>query len=118
LIAFEQGMSTGYALDTAQERGTLFIGPGVEVYAGMVVGQCSRDEDMEINVCKEKKLSNMRSKASDAAILLTPPKEMSLELALEYIGPDEYVEVTPKSIRIRKRVLDALARKREKKAAE
>lgn len=112
LIAFENGQSTGYALDTAQERGTLFIGPGVEVYAGMVVGQNSRDEDMEINVCKEKKLSNMRSKASDAAILLAPPKVMGLELALEYIGPDEYVEVTPASVRIRKRILDSNERKR------
>lgn len=116
LIAFENGQSTGYALDTAQERGTLFIGPGTEVYAGMVVGQNSRDEDMEINVCKEKKLSNMRSKASDAAILLAPPREMGLELALEYIGPDEFVEVTPNVIRIRKRQLDANLRKREAKA--
>jgi len=118
LVAFETGPSSGYALDNAQQRGTLFIGPGVEVYAGMVVGQCSRDEDIEINVCKEKKLTNMRSKASDDAILLAPPRVMTLELALEYIGPDELVEVTPKSIRIRKRVLDALVRKREKKAAE
>ncbi|MBI5467192.1 MAG: translational GTPase TypA [Candidatus Kerfeldbacteria bacterium] len=115
LIAFEHGASTGYALDNAQQRGTLFIGPGVEVYAGMVVGQNSRDEDMEINVCKEKKLTNMRSKASDDAILLAPPKLMSLELALEYIGPDEFVEVTPQSIRIRKRTLDANERKRASK---
>jgi len=115
LISFENGQSTGYALDTAQERGSLFIGPGVQVYAGMVVGQNARDEDMEINVCKEKKLSNMRSKASDAAILLAPPREMGLELALEYIGPDELVEVTPLSIRLRKRTLDANLRKREQK---
>lgn len=112
LIAFEHGMSTGYALDTAQERGSLFIGPGNEVYAGMVVGQSGRDEDIEINVAKEKKLSNMRSKASDAAILLAPPREMNLELALEYIGPDELVEVTPKSVRLRKRILDSNQRKR------
>lgn len=116
LIAFENGQSTGYALDTAQERGTLFIGPGVEVYAGMVVGQSGRDEDMEINVCREKKLSNMRSKASDAAILLAPPKLMSLELALEYIGADELVEVTPLTVRLRKRTLDANLRKREGKS--
>ncbi len=115
LIAYERGASTGYALDTAQERGTLFIGPGTEVYAGMVVGQSGRDEDIEINVCKEKKLSNMRSKASDAAILLAPPKEMSLELALEYIGADEFVEVTPRSIRLRKRILDSNERKRAEK---
>ncbi len=115
LIAYELGTSTGYALDTAQERGALFIGPGVEVYAGMVVGQAGRDEDIEINVAKEKKLSNMRSKASDAAILLAPPKVMSLELALEFIGPDELVEVTPKSVRIRKRILDSNERKRASK---
>lgn len=115
LIAYENGASTGYALDTAQQRGPLFIGPGVEVYTGMVVGQNSRDEDMEINVCKEKKLSNMRSKASDAAILLAPPRPMGLELALEYIGPNEFVEVTPKSIRVRMRILDANERKRSNK---
>lgn len=118
LIAYEHGTSTGYALDTAQERGALFIGPGVEVYAGMVVGQAGRDEDIEINVAKEKKLSNMRSKASDAAILLAPPRPMGLELALEYIGPDELVEVTPQSIRIRKRILDSNLRKRDRKANE
>ncbi len=112
LIAFEHGKSTGYALDTAQQRGTLFIGPGVDVYAGMVVGQSGRDEDIEINVAKEKKLSNMRSKASDAAILLAPPRQMTLELALEYIGSDELVEVTPRSIRIRKQILDSNERKR------
>ncbi len=115
LVAFENGTSTGYALDNAQQRGTLFIGPAVDVYAGMVVGQASRDEDIELNVAKEKKLTNMRSKASDDAILLAPPKVMSLELALEYIGPDELVEVTPKNIRIRKRILDALERKRANK---
>jgi len=114
LVAYETGTSTGYALDNAQQRGTLFIGPGTSVYAGMVVGQCARDEDIEINVNKGKKLSNMRSKASDDAIILTPPREMILELALEYIGQDEFVEVTPKSVRIRKRILDALERKRGK----
>ncbi|MBI4092397.1 MAG: translational GTPase TypA [Candidatus Kerfeldbacteria bacterium] len=116
LIAFEAGTSTGYALDNAQQRGALFIKPGTKVYPGMVVGQCSRNEDIEINVNKEKKLSNMRSKASDEAIILAPPRDMTLELALEYIGPDELVEVTPKSIRIRKRILDALERKRANKA--
>lgn len=115
LIAYEDGTSTGYALDTAQERGTLFIAPGLKVYAGMVVGQSGRDEDIEINVAKEKKLSNMRSKASDAAILLAPPRTMTLELALEYIGPDELVEVTPASIRLRKRILDSNERKRSQK---
>jgi GTP-binding protein len=118
LVAFEDGVSTGYALDNAQQRGTLFIHPTLKVYAGMIVGQSSRDEDMEINVAKEKKLTNIRSKASDEAILLAPPKEMSLELALEYIGPDELVEVTPTSIRLRKKILDALARKRAKKITQ
>jgi GTP-binding protein len=118
IVAFETGTSTAYALDNAQQRGELFIGTGVTVYAGMVLGQCARDEDLEINVTKEKKLSNMRSKASDDAVLLAPPREMTLELALEYIGSDELVEVTPKSIRLRKRQLDTLARKRERKAAE
>src|SRR5574341_349697 len=115
LISYEGGTSTSYALDSAQERGTLFIGPGVPVYAGMVVGQNARDEDIEINVCREKKLTNMRSKAADQAILLTPPVNMTLELALEYIGPDEQVEVTPKSVRIRKRILDSHGRRRQKK---
>ncbi|OGC77177.1 MAG: GTP-binding protein TypA [candidate division Zixibacteria bacterium RBG_16_50_21] len=115
LISYESGISTSYALDAGQERGTLFIAAGVPVYAGMVVGQNARDEDMEINVCREKKLTNMRSKAADEAILLTPPLNMTLELALEYIGPDEQVEVTPKSIRIRKRILDSHGRRRKKK---
>ncbi|MBI2984420.1 MAG: translational GTPase TypA [Candidatus Kerfeldbacteria bacterium] len=115
LIAYEDGTSTSHALDNAQQRGVLFIGPGLKVYAGMIVGQSARDEDMEINVAKEKKLSNMRSKASDDAILLAPPKLMSLELALEYIGPDELVEVTPKSIRLRKSILDRNQRKRAEK---
>jgi GTP-binding protein len=118
LISYEPGVSTSYALDQAQERGTLFIGPGTPVYAGMVVGQNARDEDIEINVCREKKLTNMRSKAADEAILLTPPLKMTLELALEYIGADEQVEVTPKSIRIRKRILDSNDRRRLKKTAE
>jgi len=116
LISYEPGTSTAYALDMAQERGGLFIGPGVPVYAGMVVGQNARDEDIEVNVCREKKLTNMRSKAADEAIMLTPPLKMTLELALEYIGPDEQVEVTPKSIRIRKRILDSNDRRRVKKA--
>jgi GTP-binding protein len=116
LISYEPGASTAYGLDAAQERGTLFIGPGVPVYAGMVVGQNARDEDMEINVCRGKKLTNMRSKAADEAIMLTPPLKMTLELSLEYIGPDEQVEVTPKSIRIRKRILDSNDRRRVKKA--
>lgn len=105
LVAHQDGESSSYGLDNAQQRGTLFIGSGVPVYKGMVVGQNSRDEDLVVNVCKAKELTNMRSKASDGTILLTPPKEVTLEFGLEYIGPDELVEVTPKNIRLRKRNL-------------
>lgn len=112
LVSTETGKSMGYALDNAQQRGGLFIGPGVEIYEGMIIGQCSRNEDLEINPCKGKQLSNVRSSGADDAIVLTPPKKMSLEECLEYIGDDELVEITPKSLRIRKRVLNAGARKR------
>ena len=90
----------------------MFIGPGVEVYEGMVVGQASRDKDVELNICKQKKLTNVRSKGEETTDALTPPREMTLELALEYIGPDELLEVTPKSLRIRKRIADAKLRLR------
>lgn len=112
LIAAETGVSNAYGLNNAQERGTLFIGPAVEVYEGMIVGKNAFDSDLEINVNKTKKLTNMRSSGSDDAIILTPPKEITLDFALEYIGPDELVEVTPKSIRLRKRILKAIERKR------
>lgn len=115
LIASESGTSNAYGLNNAQERGTLFIAPAVEVYEGMVVGRNSLDTDLELNVCKTKKLTNMRSSGADDAIILTPPKEVTLDFALEYIGPDELVEVTPRSIRIRKRLLSALDRKRDKR---
>ncbi|MBI4227913.1 MAG: translational GTPase TypA [Candidatus Omnitrophica bacterium] len=115
LIAFEDGTTTTYGLNNAEGRGTLFLGPGVEVYRGMIVGQCARDQDLDVNVCKEKRLTNVRASVSDFAIQLTPPREMTLELALEYIGPDERVEVTPKSLRLRKRLLDPLARKDAKR---
>ncbi|MCX6797141.1 MAG: translational GTPase TypA, partial [Candidatus Doudnabacteria bacterium] len=115
LITSESGLSNAYGLNNAQERGTLFIGPAVEIYEGMVVGQNSITTDLEINVCKTKKLSNMRSSGSDDAIILTPPKEITLDFALEYVGPDELVEVTPKSIRIRKKILSAIERKRAKR---
>jgi len=113
LIATETGDANAYGLEIAQGRGTLFVISGTRVYQGMVVGQCSRDEDIEVNVCKGKKLSNMRSSGADEAIQLAPPHELSLELALEYIGNDELVEVTPKNIRVRKRYLDPNARKRQ-----
>ncbi len=112
LIASEAGVSNAYGLNNAQERGTLFIGPALEVYEGMVVGKNSVDTDLELNICKTKKLTNMRSSGADDAIILTPHKEVGLDFALEYIGPDELVEVTPKSIRLRKRVLSSIERKK------
>ena len=115
LIASESGVSNAYGLNNAQERGVMFIGPAVEVYEGMVVGQNSLNSDLELNVCKTKKLTNMRSSGSDEAIILTPPKEVTLDFALEYIGSDELVEVTPKSIRIRKKILSAVERKRQRR---
>jgi len=115
LIAYETGTSSAYGLNIAQERGALFIGPGVEVYQGMVVGENARDEDLDVNVCKAKHLTNMRASGSDEAIVLTPPREMTLEFALEYIGPDEVVEVTPASIRIRKRLLEPEERRKARK---
>ena len=113
LIAFETGEAVAYGLGAAQERGTLFIGAGVPVYAGMVIGICSRNEDMTVNVCKRKQLTNMRAAGSDDAIRLTPPKQMSLEQCLEFLADDELLECTPKSLRIRKRELDHAARMRE-----
>lgn len=112
LIAYESGESITYGLFGAQERGALFIGPGVRVYAGMVVGQNPKAEDIEINVCKTKKLTNTRASGSDEALKLTPPKEMSLEQCMDFIDTDELLEVTPKSLRIRKRILDPTLRKR------
>ena len=112
LIAFETGESITYGLFNAQERGTLFIGPGVKVYSGMVVGQSPKAEDIEINVCKTKKLTNTRSSSADEALKLTPPKIMSLEQALDFIDTDELLEVTPESLRIRKKILDPTLRKR------
>lgn len=110
LIAFETGKSITYGLYNAQERGTLFIGAGVDVYQGMIIGENSRPEDMEVNVCKEKHLTNTRASGSDDALRLVPPRIMSLEQAIEYIAEDELVEVTPKNIRLRKKILDPTAR--------
>ena len=112
LIAFESGESITYGLFNAQERGALFIGPGVKVYAGMVIGQTGKAEDIEINVCKTKKLTNTRSSSADEALKLTPPRVLSLEQALEFIDTDELLEITPKSLRIRKKILDPTMRKR------
>lgn len=112
LIAFESGESVTYGLFNAQERGTLFIGPGERVYAGMVIGENPKQEDIELNVCKKKQLTNTRASGSDDALKLTPPKIMSLEQCLEFIGTDELLEVTPKHLRIRKKILDPTQRKR------
>ena len=112
LIAFEAGEAITYGLYNAQERGVLFIGPGEKVYSGMVVGQNPKAEDIEINVCKTKKLTNTRSSSADDALRLTPPKVMSLEQCLEFIDTDELLEITPKSLRIRKKILDPMLRKR------
>ena len=113
LIAFETGEAVAYGLGAAQERGALFIGPGTPVYAGMVIGICSRNEDMTVNVCKRKQLTNMRAAGSDDAIRLTPPRNLSLEQCLEFLADDELLECTPKSLRIRKRELDHSVRMRE-----
>ena len=112
LIAFEDGESVTYGLFSAQERGTLFIGPGEKVYSGMVIGQNGKAEDIELNVCKSKHLTNTRSSSADDALKLTPPKVLSLEQALEFIDNDELLEITPTSLRIRKKILDSRLRKR------
>lgn len=117
LVAFEEGETTGYGIYTLQDRGTMFISPNQAVYEGMIVGENSRELDIDINPCKQKHVSNMRTSSSDEAIRLTPPRILSLEQALEYINDDELVEVTPQSIRLRKTVLDHSARGRARKNA-
>ena len=112
IISFETGESITYGLFNAQERGTLFIGPGEKVYAGMVIGQTGKPEDVEVNVCKKKQLTNTRASGSDDALKLTTPKKMSLEQCLDFIDTDELLEVTPTSLRIRKKILDPTLRKR------
>lgn len=118
LIAFENGEAITYGLFNAQERGTLFIGPGTKVYGGMIVGQTGRSEDIEINVCKTKHLTNTRSSSADDALRLVPPKILSLEQSIEFIDTDELLEVTPKNLRIRKKILDPTLRYRAKKNAQ
>lgn len=115
LIAFEGGASVAYAIDSFQDRGTFFIGAGVPVYEGMVVGEHNKDQDLLVNVCKTKKLTNIRAAGSDDAVKLSPPRDFSLEQALEYIADDELLEVTPKSMRMRKKILDKHDRKRSEK---
>jgi len=119
LVAWEAGTSTSFALKSAEERGVLFIGPGVEVYEGMVIGENARSGDIAVNVCKKKHLTNMRSSNKDIEVRLTPPRDMSLDEAIEYLADDELLEVTPESYRIRKRILDTEERgKQQKKAKE
>ena len=112
MIALEPGISVAYGLFNLQERGSLFIGAGISVYAGMIVGEHSKDNDLVVNVCKTKKLTNMRAAGSDDAVRLTPPRQFSLEQALEYLEDDELLEITPQNIRMRKKILDIHARKR------
>lgn len=121
LIAKEAGVTTSYALNALQDGGQMFLGPGVQVYEGMIIGQNSRDNDLVVNPCKAKRMSNMRSKAADDALVLTPPRIMSLEQAVEYIAPDELVEITPTSVRLRKKILNIHERRkasRKEEAAE
>ncbi|HNH08647.1 MAG TPA: translational GTPase TypA, partial [Leptospiraceae bacterium] len=114
LISMDSGDTTGYALWKIQERGTLFIDPVTPVYPGMIIGENARENDLEVNPVKEKKLSNVRSSGADEAIRLVPPRRLSLEQAIEFIDDDELVEVTPASIRLRKKILDPSLRKRAK----
>jgi GTP-binding protein len=117
MVSMEAGTSTAYALNNVQERGRLFIGPQESVYTGMIVGENARPEDLPVNPCKAKHLTNMRSQGDGKGIQLEAPLRMSLERAIEYIDSDEYVEATPKSLRLRKRILDATVRKRASNAA-
>ena len=117
LIASEAGETVTYGLYNAQERGTLFVGPGEQVYGGLIVGQNGKAEDIEVNVCKKKQLTNTRSSSADEALRLTPPRVLSLEQALEFIDTDELLEITPKNLRIRKKILDGTARYRAKRNA-
>jgi GTP-binding protein len=114
LIAYEAGTTTPYALQNVEERGVCFVMPAVQVYAGQIIGLNTRQEDMEINVCRAKQLTNMRSKSSDGTVQLTPPTIFSLEQCLDFIENDEMLEVTPKSLRLRKKELDPNKRKRSK----
>ena len=117
LIAQDEGVSNAYALFTLQERGVLFIGAGVKVYGGMIVGEHARANDLVVNPCRTKKLTNIRTHAHDEKLLLTPPRQLSLEAALEFIGEDELLEVTPSSLRLRKATLDHNERKRRDRRA-
>ena len=118
LIAFETGTAVAYGLFNAQERGQLFIGAGTEVYEGMIVGVSPKNEDMAVNVCKKKQLTNMRASGSDDALRLVPPRIMSIEEAMEFIGEDELIEITPKSVRMRKAILSNTERMKKAKGGK
>jgi GTP-binding protein len=112
LVAMESGQVTAYALDGLTDRGVLFVGPGVQVYAGQIVGEHNRENDLQVNVCRAKKMTNMRAASSDKTVVLKPPRDMTLELALEFIEDDELVECTPDGVRLRKRLLTEQNRRR------
>jgi GTP-binding protein len=118
LVASEAGVTTTFGLHGAQERGQLFIGAGVDIYEGMIIGQNSRERDLEVNVCKKKHLTNIRSSGADDALRLETPRVLSLDDAVEYLGDDELLEVTPKAYRLRKRLLSMDERKRDQKRRE
>jgi GTP-binding protein len=119
LVADREGVAVGYAIFNLQDRATMFVKPGDAVYTGMIVGENVRQDDMDVNVTKEKKLTNMRTTSSDENIKLEPPRRLTLELALEFIEDDELIEVTPDGLRLRKRILDAnQRRKAEKRRAQ
>ncbi len=118
LVAWEAGTTTAYAIKNGEDRGSFFLGAGVEVYEGMVVGERVKAEDLDLNVCKKKHLTNMRSSGADMEVRLTPPRTMSLDECIEYLSDDELLEVTPESIRIRKRILDSTKRGRATKRAK
>ena len=118
LIAFETGTAVTYGLYNAQERGQLFIGAGTEVYEGMIVGQSPKGDDLVVNVCKKKQMTNTRASGSDDALRLIPPKDMSLEQCIEFIGEDELIEVTPKNLRLRKSILDKAQRMKAQSRAK
>ena len=117
MVSLVRGQAVAFALDNLQQRGTMFVQPGDDVYEGMIIGENARGDDMVVNPCKEKKLTNMRASGSDKNILLKPPRELTLELALEYIEDDELVEITPSKIRLRKKVLNEEGRKRRRAEA-
>ena len=118
MVADREGVATPYAIFHLQERGVLFIAPGTRVYEGMVVGEYSRDNDLNVNICREKKLTNIRAAGRDENIIITPHREMGLEAAIEWIGDDELVEITPQSVRLRKKILKQVERPKRRQASE